>query len=352
MKLLVTGGAGFIGSAVVRRALDLGLSVVNVDKLTYSGNLANLAEVASHPEYAFEQVDICDAGALEAVFHRHRPDAVMHLAAESHVDRSIDGPMAFVQTNVVGTATLLEAVRRYWAGLEEGRKAGFVFHHVSTDEVFGELGAEGRFDETTRYAPNSPYSATKAASDLLVQAWSNTFGIPFVLTNCSNNYGPRQFPEKLIPVVVLSALEGRPIPVYGTGANVRDWLHVEDHADALLLTLDKGRRGETYCIGGEAELSNIDLVRRICAIMDRLQPAGAPHDRLISFVTDRPGHDRRYAIDISKIRDELVWSPRHDLDAGLTNTVRWYLENEAWWAPLRRQGAGERLGLATVGVVE
>lgn len=349
MKLLVTGGAGFIGSAVVRRALDLGLSVVNVDKLTYSGNLANLTDVADHPGYAFEQVDICDAGALEGVFRRHGPDAVMHLAAESHVDRSIDGPMAFVQTNVVGTATLLEATRRYWTGMEDGRKAGFVFHHVSTDEVFGELGAEGRFNETTRYAPNSPYSATKAASDLLVQAWSKTFGIPFVLTNCSNNYGPRQFPEKLIPVVVLSALEGRPIPVYGAGANVRDWLHVEDHADALLLTLDKGRRGETYCIGGEAELSNIDLVRRICAIMDRLRPAGAPHDRLISFVTDRPGHDQRYAIDISKTRDEFGWTPRHDLDTGLTDTVRWYLDNEAWWAPLRRQGAGERLGLATAG---
>ena len=346
MKLLVTGGAGFIGSAVVRRAIAAGHAVVNVDKLTYSGNLANLASVAGDQAYAFEQVDICDADALREVFALHQPDAVMHLAAESHVDRSIDGPMAFVQTNVVGTAVLLEVARGYWSALTPDRKAQFVLHHVSTDEVYGELGDEGAFDEATPYAPNSPYSATKAASDLLVQAWGRTFGVPVVLTNCSNNYGPNQFPEKLIPVVVLSALEGRPIPVYGSGANIRDWLFVEDHADALLLVLQKGRRGETYCIGGEAERSNIDLVRAICGIMDALRPADAPHDRLISFVTDRPGHDHRYAIDIGKIKRELGWAPTHALDSGLEATVRWYLDNEAWWAPLR---AGGRLGLAAAG---
>lgn len=349
MKLLVTGGAGFIGSAVVRAALADGHQVVVVDKLTYSGNLANLTEVAGHPDYAFEKVDICDRPALTGVFDRHRPDAVMHLAAESHVDRSIDGPTVFVQTNVMGTAVLLEAVRAYRAGLSPEAAAAFVFHHVSTDEVFGELGETGAFDETTPYAPSSPYSASKAASDLLVQAWGRTFGIPYVLTNCSNNYGPRQFPEKLIPVVVLAALEGRPIPVYGKGANVRDWLHVEDHAEALLLVLGKGRRGETYCIGGEAELSNLDLVRTLCAIMDRLRPAGAPHERLITFVADRPGHDARYAIDISRIRNELGWSPGKSLDEGLEATVRWYLDSEAWWAPLRKSGAGERLGLAVAG---
>lgn len=349
MKLLVTGGAGFIGSAVVRAALADGHQVVVVDKLTYSGNLANLTEVADHPDYAFEKVDICDRPALTEVFDRHRPDAVMHLAAESHVDRSIDGPTIFVQTNVMGMAVLLEAVRAYRAGLSPQAAAAFVFHHVSTDEVFGELGETGAFDETTPYAPSSPYSASKAASDLLVQAWGRTFGMPYVLTNCSNNYGPRQFPEKLIPVVVLAALEGRPIPVYGKGANVRDWLHVEDHAEALLLVLGKGRRGETYCIGGEAELSNLDLVRTLCAIMDRLRPAGAPHDRLITFVADRPGHDARYAIDISRIRNELGWSPGKSLDEGLEATVRWYLDSEAWWAPLRKSGAGERLGLAVTG---
>ena len=351
MKLLVTGGAGFIGSAVVRAALADGHEVVVVDKLTYSGNPANLTEVESHPGYAFEKVDICDRTALTGVFDRHRPDAVMHLAAESHVDRSIDGPTVFVQTNVMGTAVLLEAVRAYRAGLSPEAAAAFVFHHVSTDEVFGELGETGAFDETTPYAPSSPYSASKAASDLLVQAWGRTFGIPYVLTNCSNNYGPRQFPEKLIPVVVLAALEGRPIPIYGKGSNVRDWLHVDDHAEALLLVLARGRRGETYCIGGEAELSNLDLVRRLCAVMDRLRPAGAPHDQLITFVADRPGHDTRYAIDISRIRGELGWSPARSLDEGLEATVRWYLDSEAWWAPLRKSGAGEgeRLGLAVAG---
>ena len=348
MKLLVTGGAGFIGSAVVRVALAAGHQVVNVDKLTYSGNLANLTEVEGHNGYAFEQVDICDRAALGEVFRRHDPDAVMHLAAESHVDRSIDGPTVFVQTNVLGTTMLLEAAREHVAGLSPHRREAFVFHHVSTDEVYGELGDTGAFNEETPIDPSSPYSASKAASDLLVQAWGRTFGLPVVVSNCSNNYGPRQYPEKLIPVVVLAALEGRPIPVYGRGANVRDWLYVEDHARALLLVLEKGRRGETYCIGGEAELSNLQLVTKICAIMDRLRPAGAPHERLITFVADRPGHDHRYAIDISKIRAELGWTPSLALDEGLEATVRWYLDGEAWWAPLRDVAAARR-GLAAAG---
>jgi dTDP-glucose 4,6-dehydratase len=348
MKLLITGGAGFIGSAVVRQAIAADHSVVNVDKLTYSGNLANVASVANHPSYAFEQVDICDSTALQGVFERHLPDAVMHLAAESHVDRSIDGPMAFVHTNVVGTACLLEASRRHWAALTGEAKDRFVFHHVSTDEVFGELGEEGKFSEETPYAPNSPYSASKASSDLLVRSWGHTFGLPFVLTNCSNNYGPYQYPEKLIPVVVLAAMEGRPIPVYGQGTNVRDWLYVEDHAQALLLALEKGERGETYCIGGDAERSNIELVRSICAIMDGLRPRNTPHESLITFVTDRPGHDHRYAIDTGKIARELGWSPATSFDQGLEATVRWYLDNEAWWGPLRGS-AGERRGLAAKG---
>ncbi len=348
MKLLVTGGAGFIGSAVVRRAIGEGHAVVNVDKLTYSGNLANVAPVADHPAYAFEQVDICDAEAVRGVFERHAPDAVMHLAAESHVDRSIDGPMAFVETNLAGTAVLLEASRRCWMGLEGAARDRFVFHHVSTDEVFGELGDEGKFCEDTPYAPSSPYSATKAGSDMLVRAWGRTFGLPVVLTNCSNNYGPYQYPEKLIPVVVLAALENRPIPVYGAGANVRDWLYVEDHAQALLLALEKGVRGETYCIGGDAERSNIDLVRSICAVMDELRPRNTPHENLIEFVADRPGHDLRYAIDTAKIRRDLGWAPATSLDEGLKATVEWYLGNEGWWAPLR-QTAGERRGLAKGG---
>jgi dTDP-glucose 4,6-dehydratase len=349
VKLLVTGGAGFIGSAVVRRAVGEGRQVVVVDKLAYSGNLANLRSVEGQPNYAFEQFDICDGAALAAVFSRHQPDAVLHLAAESHVDRSIDGPLAFVHTNVAGTAALLEAARHYRATLSDDRRERFVFHHVSTDEVFGELGPEGRFDEATAYAPNSPYSASKAASDLLVRAWGRTFGLPFLVTNCSNNYGPYQFPEKLIPVVVMAALEGRPIPVYGQGVNIRDWLHVDDHADALLTVLDRGRRGETYCVGGDAERSNIDLVRAICRIMDTLRPDCGPHERLIGFVTDRPGHDGRYAIDNSKIRRELGWVPKTGFEAGLESTVRWYLDNEAWWRPLRERGEGERLGLAAAG---
>jgi dTDP-glucose 4,6-dehydratase len=350
MKLLITGGAGFIGSAVARRAIADGFAVVNVDKLTYSGNLANLASVQDHPHYAFHQLDVGDREAMSAVLDRHQPDAVMHLAAETHVDRSIDGPLAFVAANVAGTAGLLEAARGYWSGLPSARRERFRFHHVSTDEVFGALGMTGAFDETTPYKPNSPYSATKAASDLLVRAWSETFGLPYVLTNCSNNYGPFQFPEKLIPVAILRAFEGQPIPVYGAGQNVRDWLHVEDHAEALLLVLQKGRLGETYCIGGEAERANIVLVERICHVMDRARP-GPRHADLITFVKDRPGHDLRYAIDITKIRTELGWSPRTDLDEGLERTVHWYMNNESWWAPLRnRSGVGARLGLETAGV--
>jgi dTDP-glucose 4,6-dehydratase len=345
VKLLVTGGAGFIGSAVVLRAVAAGREVINVDKLAYSGNLANLGAVEDAANYTFEKVDICDGPAVAGVFERHKPDAVLHLAAESHVDRSIDGPMAFIETNVSGTACLLETARRYLASADAAARERFVLHHVSTDEVFGDLGPAGRFNEETAYQPSSPYSASKAASDMLVRAWGRTFGLPFVITNCSNNYGPRQFPEKLIPVAVLAALEGRPIPVYGEGLNVRDWLHVEDHAEALLAVLDRGVRGETYCIGGEAERSNIELVRLICQAMDELRPEGSPHERLIEFVTDRPGHDRRYAIDCSKIGRELGWRPATRLEAGLKATVEWYLDNEAWWRPLRER-AGGRLGLA------
>jgi dTDP-glucose 4,6-dehydratase len=343
VKILVTGGAGFIGSAVVRRAIAEGYAVVNLDALTYAANLDNVASVAEHPAYAFELADIRDRGALDRIFAAHRPDAVMHLAAESHVDRSIDGPAAFIDTNITGTYTLLEAARAYWDGRRD-----FRFHHISTDEVYGSLGPEGAFTEDTPYAPNSPYSASKAASDHLVRAWGETYGLPVVLSNCSNNYGPFHFPEKLIPVVILSALAGRPIPVYGLGANVRDWLHVEDHAAALLAVLTRGRLGESYNIGGNAEASNLDVVRRICALMDTMQPEGAPHDRLISFVPDRPGHDFRYAIDASKIRRELGWSPSVTLDEGLRRTVAWYLDNRDWWqAILDRGHRTERLGLGT-----
>jgi dTDP-glucose 4,6-dehydratase len=346
MKLIVTGGAGFIGSAVVRQAVAAGHAVVNLDVLAYSANLANVASVADSPLYAFEEADICDAERLDAIFAAHEPDAVMHLAAESHVDRSIDGPMTFVRTNIVGTATLLEASRKYLKA-HPGKAEGFRFHHVSTDEVFGALGAAGSFDEETPYDPNSPYSATKAGSDMLVRAWGETFKLPVVLTNCSNNYGPYQFPEKLIPVVVLNAIAGRPIPVYGAGANVRDWLHVEDHAAALLLVLQKGALGETYCIGGNAERSNLQLVHAICDTLDEMFPAKAPHRDLIAFVTDRPAHDFRYAIDAGKIERELGWAPSYRLEQGLAETVRWYVENEPWWQGIRQRGfSGERLGLS------
>ncbi|MEM1066051.1 MAG: dTDP-glucose 4,6-dehydratase [Pseudomonadota bacterium] len=343
MKILITGGAGFIGSAVVRLAVARGHYVVNVDALTYAACLENVATVEENPLYAFERADIRDRAALDAVFKKHRPDAVMHLAAESHVDRSIDGPGAFIDTNVTGTYVLLEAARSFWAA--EGKPESFRFHHVSTDEVFGTLGQTGVFTEETPYDPRSPYSASKAASDHLVRAWGETFRLPFVLTNCSNNYGPYHFPEKLVPVTILNALAERPIPVYGKGENVRDWLFVEDHADALLLVLEKGEIGRSYNIGGENEARNIDLVRTICTVLDDRRGRGAPYADLITFVTDRPGHDLRYAIDPTRIRDELGWRPSVTLDEGLARTVDWYLANEAWWRPLlQRSGVGERLG--------
>ncbi|PWL19910.1 MAG: dTDP-glucose 4,6-dehydratase [Roseivirga sp. XM-24bin3] len=346
MKLLITGGAGFIGSAVVRQAVWAGHEVVNVDALTYASCLENVAEVADNPAYCFEHVDIRDSDALAQVLTTHRPDAVMHLAAESHVDRSIDGPGAFIDTNVVGTYTLLQAARGYWDG--QGRPSSFRFHHISTDEVFGSLGETGQFTEETPYDPRSPYSASKAASDHLVRAWYHTFGLPVVLTNCSNNYGPYHFPEKLIPVVILNALAGKQIPVYGTGENVRDWLYVEDHADALLTVLQRGQVGRSYNIGGENEVNNIDLVRKICAVLDEMHPTDAPHDQLITFVADRPGHDLRYAIDPSRMREELGWRPSVTLEEGLRKTVRWYLENQDWWRALQaRDGVGQRLGVAT-----
>lgn len=343
MKLLVTGGAGFIGSAVVRQAVRDGHEVINLDALTYAACLDNLAPVAGSNLYTFEEADIRDRAAMDRIFATHKPDAVMHLAAESHVDRSIDGPGAFIETNVNGTYTLLEAARAYWAG--QGRPEGFRFHHISTDEVFGSLGETGQFTETTPYDPRSPYSASKAASDHLVRAWHETYGLPVVITNCSNNYGPYHFPEKLIPVVILKALAGEEIPVYGAGENVRDWLYVEDHADALLTVITKGEVGRSYNIGGENEAKNIDIVRMICALLDERRPEGAPHDRLITFVTDRPGHDMRYAIDPARIRAELGWRPSVTLEQGLAKTVDWYLANEDWWRPLQeRSGVGKRLG--------
>ena len=344
MKLLVTGGAGFIGSAVVRQAVAQGHAVVNLDALTYAACLDNVASVADAPGYVFVEGDIRDAALLETVFAEHQPDAVMHLAAESHVDRSIDGPGAFIETNVIGTYTLLQAARGYWES--RGRPEAFRFHHISTDEVFGSLGAEGQFTEETPYDPRSPYSASKASSDHLVMAWWHTYGLPVVLSNCSNNYGPYHFPEKLIPVVILNALAGKPIPVYGAGENVRDWLFVEDHADALLTVVTQGQVGRSYNIGGENEARNIDLVRMICALMDEMVPEGAPHDRLITFVTDRPGHDLRYAIDPKRMRDELGWRPSVTLEEGLRRTVRWYLDNRDWWQALQsRDGVGQRLGV-------
>ncbi|MFN3936090.1 MAG: dTDP-glucose 4,6-dehydratase [Gemmobacter sp.] len=344
MKILVTGGAGFIGSAVVRLAIARGHDVVNVDCLTYAANLENVAPVAGNPAYAFEMADICDATAMARIFRDHRPDAVMHLAAESHVDRSIDLPDTFVRTNVMGTFTLLQAARSRWEA--DGRPETFRFHHISTDEVYGSLGETGKFTEDTPYDPRSPYSASKAASDHLVRAWGETYGLPVIVTNCSNNYGPYHFPEKLVPVVILKALAGAPIPVYGDGGNVRDWLFVEDHADALLTVLQRGRIGRTYNIGGENEATNIDLVRRICAILDERRPGNRPYAEQIAFVADRPGHDRRYAIDPTRIRTELGWRPSVTLDEGLARTVDWYLANEDWWRPLlNRDGVGQRLGV-------
>ncbi|WP_299755554.1 dTDP-glucose 4,6-dehydratase [uncultured Boseongicola sp.] len=345
MKILVTGGAGFIGSAVVRQAVRDGHEVVNLDKLTYAANLANVAPVENAPGYTFEQADICDRAALDRVFETHRPDLVMHLAAESHVDRSIDGPAAFVETNITGTYSLLEASRAFWT--DAGRPDTFRFHHISTDEVFGSLGATGQFKETTPYDPRSPYSASKAASDHLVRAWHETYGLPVVLSNCSNNYGPFHFPEKLVPVVILNALHKKRIPLYGDGQNVRDWLFVEDHADALMTVATKGENGRSYNIGGEAEATNLEIVRMICALLDARRPSSVPNETLITFVDDRPGHDLRYAIDPSRIRDELGWQPSVTLEQGLARTVDWYLANEDWWRPLlERQALGQRLGTA------
>lgn len=330
-KIIVTGGAGFIGSAVVRQFInDTDHSVVNVDKLTYAGNLQSLVSVSDNPRYRFEQVDICDAAEVARVFREHRPDAIMHLAAESHVDRSISGPADFIQTNIVGTYTLLEAARTYWNELDAAGKAAFRFHHISTDEVYGSLGDTGFFTEDMAYEPNSPYSASKASSDHLVRAWHHTYGLPVVTTNCSNNYGPYHFPEKLIPLVILNAVNGKPLPIYGKGDNIRDWLYVDDHARALRLVLEKGTPGETYNIGGWNEKTNLEVVQSICAILDDLHPQSAPHNKLITYVADRPGHDKRYAIDANKIARELGWKPQENFESGLRKTVEWYLANDAW----------------------
>ena len=346
MRVLVTGGAGFIGSAMVRHlVLERGYEVLNVDALTYAGCEASLRDVAGKPNYRFLHANICDRATMERAFEEFRPDRVMHLAAESHVDRSITGASDFIATNVIGTFTLLEAARRYWQAAEDEAKQRFRFLHVSTDEVYGSLGEDGLFSEDTPYDPSSPYSASKASSDHLAKAWQRTYGLPVVVSNCSNNYGPYHFPEKLIPLTILNAMEGKPLPVYGKGENVRDWLYVDDHARALDLIADRGRVGETYNVGGRNERRNIDVVRKICAILDELVPEDAPRERLIEFVTDRPGHDARYAIDATKLEDELGWRARENFDSGIRKTVEWYLGNEWWWAPLRDRYPGERLGL-------
>jgi len=350
MKLLITGGYGFIGSTVVREAIGRGHSVVNLDAMTYAANPDNLADMADNRLYAFEKADIRDDRVLDRIFATHEPDAVLHLAAESHVDRSIDGPMAFVETNVTGTVKLMQACRSYLSQASQSRRTNFRFLHISTDEVYGSLGPTGAFTETSPYQPNSPYAASKAASDMMVRAWSRTYGFPALISNCSNNYGPYQFPEKLIPVAILNALAGKPIPIYGRGENVRDWLHVTDHADALLTLLEQGRLGETYNIGGNAELRNIDLVTRICAELDQLRPDQAPHSRLISFVQDRPGHDARYAIDAGKIESELGWRPSVRLEDGIRDTVSWYVDHHEWCEHALQQAFGgahtPRLGLS------
>ncbi|KQW51014.1 MULTISPECIES: dTDP-glucose 4,6-dehydratase [unclassified Ensifer] len=353
MRVLITGGAGFIGSALVRHlVLDKGYEVLNVDKLTYAATLSSLKQVESASSYRFLKADICDARAISEAFSTFKPDRVMHLAAESHVDRSITGSRAFVETNVLGTFNMLECARRYWTGLTQELQSQFRFLHVSTDEVYGSLGEDGLFSETTAYDPSSPYSASKAASDHLAKAWSHTYGMPIVVSNCSNNYGPYHFPEKLIPLVILNALEGKPLPVYGNGANIRDWLFVDDHARALDTIVEKGRVGETYNVGGRNERRNIDVVRRICALMNEFNPAGGQHEDLIQFVTDRPGHDVRYAIDATKLEKELGWRAQETFDTGIEKTVRWYLDNAWWWAPLREGYEGTRLGLLKSGTAQ
>lgn len=348
-RVLVTGGAGFIGSALVRHLIaNTEHHVLNLDKVTYAGNLSSLESVADDPRYAFVRADICDAAAVRSALEQFRPDIVTHLAAESHVDRSIDGPAAFVQTNVVGTSVMLSETLAYWRSLPVDRRDAFRFHHISTDEVFGSLGAEGFFSETTAYDPRSPYSASKAGSDHLVSAWGHTYGLPVLITNCSNNYGPYHFPEKLIPLTILNALQEKPLPVYGQGLNVRDWLYVEDHVRALTRVFEAGRPGESYIIGGHSERTNIEVVRAICACLDRLQPrAQGRYEDLITFVADRPGHDLRYAIDPTKINNELGWRASESFETGIEKTVRWYLDNGWWWRPiLAKTYAGERLGLA------
>lgn len=347
MRLMVTGGAGFIGSAVVRRAIERGDDVLNVDKLTYAANPDNVAMVADNPRYRFAQEDICDFDAMSRLMNEFKPDAVMNLAAETHVDRSIDGPGAFIQTNIIGTYALLEAARGYVAN--GGAPKDFRFHHISTDEVYGSLGPTGEFTETSPYQPNSPYSAAKASSDMLARAWRETFDLPVIVTNCSNNYGPYQFPEKLIPVVIINALEGKDIPIYGKGDQIRDWLHVEDHAEALLLVAREGKPGETYNVGGRAERTNLDLVKTICKVLDEeIENAKhAPHEGLIKFVDDRPGHDQRYAINCDKIERELGWTPAHTIEEGMRDTVKWYLDNRDWWENIRQRGfdTAKRQGL-------
>lgn len=349
MRVIVTGGAGFIGSALVRYlVLEKGYDVLTVDALTYAGYEASLRDVSDRQNHRFLKANICDRAAMDRAIADFGPDRIMHLAAESHVDRSITGAADFIQTNFVGTFTLLEAARAYWDGLNAADRAGFRFLHVSTDEVYGSLGAGGLFSESTPYDPSSPYSASKAASDHLAKAWQRTYGLPVVVSNCSNNYGPRHFPEKLIPLTILNALEGRPLPVYGKGENIRDWLYVDDHARALDLIAEKGRPGETYNVGGRNERRNIDVVRRICAVLDELVPGETSREELITFVIDRPGHDARYAIDATKLETELGWRAQETFDTGIVKTIRWYLDNEWWWRPLRERYDGERLGLSAV----